>query len=163
MNPKERDDVIYAINQTQAFYGKSLDDLQLKFWMRAIGMYSRDEILKALADHTGIGKYAPKPVEIIDLIKTQREQARSHAPRVEKTATREASPEVAKAWQYVIKAWGLGNLYKIEGVSDDQAARYLEIANTQAMNSNRPTAIPEDAWLPEVWGCTRDSAIARLS
>lgn len=163
MNPKERDDVIYAINQTQAFYGKTLDDLQLKFWLRALNQYTRDEVLKALADHTGIGKYAPRPVEIIELIKTGREQVRSHAPRVKHDSVREASPAVAAAWQYVIKAWGLGNLYKVGEVSDEQAAIYLDTVNKQAMESKRPTAIPPDAWLDDVWGCSREKAISQYA
>jgi len=161
MTPKERDDVIYALNQVQSFYNKTLDDLQLRFWMRALQQYEAKDIMTALADYTATGKYAPKPADIIDAIKTLREQSRrTEQPSIRRPDVRMADPKTARAWQYMIKLWGMGNLYKITEVDDDTAGEYLTLCNRQAMMNKNPDAIPPDGWLSDVWGCTRDEALA---
>ena len=159
MTPSERDDVIYALNQTQAFFGKTLDDLQLKFWMRALKDYSAAEIKRGLADYTGIGKYAPKPVDIAELIKNNRETDRraDNKPR-ELPPIREADEATAKAWQYVIKLWGL-NLFNVGKVDSETAEAYILLCNRQAKGNNNPTSIPPEAWRADIWGCEREAMV----
>ena len=160
MNPKDKDDLIHAITQVHAFYNKELDELQVKFWLRALANYPVLEVKRALADYTAKGRYAPKPVDITDAIDASVEQGARALPPPEITAER-APPEVASAWAYVIKLWGLGDIMK-GGAPDDVDAK-LELCNRQAFGNQNPESIPPDAWLEEIWGCDRDEAVRRYA
>lgn len=163
MDVVDRDDIAHAINQTFAFFGKELDQLQLRFWLRAMAPHDVNAIKRALADYTGIGRYAPKPRDVIDLIGEHSEKQRREAPAITPPQTKEAPAHVAKAWAYVIKFWGVGDLYRSGDVSEDQERAYLVTCNTQAKANNNPESIPPDAWMEGVWGCTRERAMESMT
>jgi hypothetical protein len=121
--------------------------------------YSAAEIKRGLADYTGIGKYAPKPIDIAELIKNNRETDRraDNKPR-ELPPIREADEATAKAWQYVIKLWGL-NLFNVGKVDSETAEAYILLCNRQAKGNNNPTSIPPEAWRADVWGCEREAMV----
>jgi hypothetical protein len=168
MKPDERDDLRHAITQTLAFYDKTLDALQMKFWLRAFSDRSLADVKRALMEYTASGRYAPKPVQILDLIDDHLEQQR----RTESLATpalpesfQEAPPNVARAWAFAIKLWHIGDLVPSvrTDLSDDEIEQALLLVNRQAQSSGTPTAIPPDAWLPDLWGCSRDEAVRRAA
>jgi hypothetical protein len=162
LNPYERDDLTHAITQIQAFYGKELDALQMKLWIRSLADLDPQKVKAALADYIKHGKYAPKPADIIDQCKNTSEQGRRSLPAPEQTGRR-ASPEVARAWSYVMNFWGMGDMFKVLDVSDEQSDRYIEICNRQAAASGNADAIPPECWMPGIWGCTRDEALSRAA
>jgi hypothetical protein len=164
MTPHERDDLIHAITQTLAFYDKKPSDLDLVFWTRGLKNYPIKAAKRALSDYTAIGRYAPKPAQIIDLINEQREcvPRRESLPPPEVSAE-PAPPEVAKAWRAVIAQWGLGMFADAEPDDPETAHRYARICNEQAAGNGNPEAIPPEAWLHDVWGCTREAAIKRFA
>ena len=157
MNRVERDDVAHALGQTFAFYGKELDTLQMKFWLRALSQKGADAIKSALVEYTAIGKYAPKPVDILELIEVHNDQHAATLPPPPQADS--APPHVAKAWAYVIKLWGAGDFFGAGKVDPADADEYLRICNEQAKANNNPSSIPPDAWLFDVWGCDRDRAL----
>lgn len=159
MNSVERDDLIHAISQVQAFYGKELDALQMKLWVRALSDLDPDRTKRALADYTAHGKYAPKPVDIIELARSYVEEERRALPPPE-SKTLEAKPEVARAWAYLIRFWGAGDMFAAGSVDADTENQYFELCNRQACLNGNPESIPPDAWLDGVWGCSREDALA---
>lgn len=161
MNPKDRDDLTHAISQVFAFYGKELDVLQMKLWLRALANSDLTRVKQALADYTSIGRFAPKPVDILDLLKnTVTNEARA-LPAPERKV-QEAPPEVSAAWAYVIRLWGLGDFWNAGSVDSETADRHIELVNRQCAASGNADAIPPDAWLESVWGCSRETALRRM-
>lgn len=160
MTPVERDDVAHAVTQVQAFFGKELDALQMKFWLRALAELDATSVKRALADYTSLGKYAPKPRDIIDLVETQNEKRRRELPPPEKQKTQEAPEHVRRAWVWLISQWGVGDMYGAGKVTDAEADAYALICNQQAKANNNPDSIPPHCWLESVWGC---SAIQKQS
>lgn len=158
MDAVQRDDVAHAVGETFKFYGKELDGLQRKVWLRALANYEPGLIKKSLEDYTAIGKYAPKPVDITNLIGKNTASQRRDAPQ-RKAPPREAPEHVRKAWMYVIKLWGVGDIFHSGKISVDQAKAYIVTCNTQAKQSNNPASIPPEAWLEGIWGCTREHAL----
>lgn len=151
MNAVERDDIAHAVTQVQAFYGKELDALQMKFWLRGLGDLDVSDVKRALADYTMTGKYAPKPVDIRDLVTHSRETSRRDLPAPEKRL-KEAPEHVGKAWRWLIKQWGLGDLYGAPNVTEDEVEDYMCLCNQQAKTNNNPDSIPPHCWLESIWG-----------
>jgi len=156
MDRVEVDDVVHAITQVQEFYGKELDKLGAKLWIRALHGRTAEEIKRALADYTGIGKHAPKPVHIIELIEKTRSENRGKLPAPDPEVTH-CPPDIARAWMWFInvKTRGSKNLDGMFSKSAEVDAktqdRYLTLVNHEARRHNRPDAIPDEYKLPEVW------------
>lgn len=157
----DRDDVAHALTQVLAFYGKSIDEVSLKLWMRALADYPPDDIRQALADYPGVGKYAPKPLDIKELIEDLRQQRRQEREALPPAPEPESQcpPEVGAAW-----AWFIG-LVASDGcneqlagamprreISLEQQERYLHIVNHEAWQQGSPESIPDKYKLEEVWG-----------
>lgn len=159
MTPVERDDIIHALTQLQAFYGKDLDELSVKLWMRALGPHEPSDIKRALADYPSRGRYAPKPREIIELIEEQRQERRRHTQTLPKPEPCKCPPEIAAAWMWFISmVASQGANEQLAGAVERKDApaalqeRYLHIVNHEAFRLGTPDAIPDAYKLPEVWG-----------
>ena len=68
MNLAERDDFAHALKTTMEFYGKSLDKPQFKVWYKALAGKPIGHIKIALDQYPQVGKFAPKPVDILGII-----------------------------------------------------------------------------------------------
>ena len=79
MNAVDRDDFAHALGQTLEFYGKELKREDFSFWYRALGEKDIAPVKAALLEYTKVGKYAPKPVDILDLISDRAIPARQEA------------------------------------------------------------------------------------
>jgi hypothetical protein len=158
MDALERDDITHAIDMTLGFYGKKLDKVSTGFWLNAIRGKDLTEVKRALMDYSTIGKYAPKPVDILQLLDLNQAQRRSSIPPPE-VVHNPAPPEVEAAWRWFIPMHASASK-NLSGVlqyhtGDLDAAtmeRYLVIVNEQAKAHDMPDAIPQEFRLAEVWG-----------
>lgn len=157
MNAKERDDVIFALKSTMNFYNKTLDDQQIRIWIRAFIGKDSKQVVKAFRDYCYTGKYAPKPVEILELLQLVKQhdtQYAEPAPIPESSCPK----EISVAWY-----WFLGKItadaenpaMKIgsdKPYTPEQEEEMLLLVNSEAKKFNSPDSIPDDFKLTEVWG-----------
>jgi len=155
MTPEEEQQIVFALSQVQAFFGKELDDLQTDLWMRAMRKYPMDLVKRALADYTEVGKFAPKPRDIIELIEGLRDQKRRDNPApLPEPKGKVASPEVARAWRYAISQWNsdAGGMFKDPNLTEEQIEEAIMLVNQQVKQSGNWDAIPPHLWLESVQG-----------
>ena len=72
MTAVEKDDFAHALGQTMEFFGKKLEKHQFGFWYQAFSEYDLSEIKRALLEYTKSGRYAPKPIDILELMSVSR-------------------------------------------------------------------------------------------
>ena len=162
MTPAERDDVAHAIHQTMAFYDKELTPGQMKIWLHAVSVRDAQDVKAALLEYIKIGQYAPRPKNILELVENKRfERLRSEPVQRIENKVREAPPEVAKAWQFVIKLWGMGDMYGVSKVSPEEQDRMIELCNRQCVANGNAEAIPPEAFREDIWGMSHDEALRR--
>lgn len=155
---KLRDDMIHAIGQTLSFYGKTLGKPDVPFWMQAFRGKDWDTIKRCLVLYTQQGRYAPKPVDILDLYDTEVERRRGRDDTRRSPLTNSCPEHIATAWRWFINRCTAGSRNVPEPLfSDDQdidqktQEAYLLIVNQEARRLNEPEAIPDQYKLPEVW------------
>ncbi len=156
MNQVEKDDFAHALGMTLDFYGKKLEKSDFSFWYSAMGDRNVATIKNALKDYIKIGKYAPRPANILELMQNRAEHGRQALPVPEMTTN--CPPEIGKAWMWFIHhiAKGSKNLDSIFGDCEKatlaEQEKYLHMVNHEARRCNKPDAIPEEYRLAEVWG-----------
>ena len=167
MDRKEEGDVIHAVQTTFAFYGKQLDDLQRGVWSRIVrdSGYTAFQWKDVLRKWFTVGKFAPRPSEIMELLSLNvgvgKKKAEPTAP-----LTTDCPPETAKAWTYWLPIfWGEALPFASNVIVDEsQAEKYLHIVNHEAKRVNAPESIPDEYKLEEVWGdIQRQSGIRSAS
>jgi hypothetical protein len=157
MDPMIRDDMIYTIQQTQMFYGKELDELQIKLWLRALGHCTLEEVKRACSDYTAEGRYAPKPVDIIERVKRHRDNRRGALPPPAEPTQSSCPPEIAAAWAWYVRlrmSGGIGTGFggKAPDIDPELQERYLHIVNHEAKRLGAPDSLEDEHKLQEVWG-----------
>jgi hypothetical protein len=156
MNQVEKDDFAHALGMTLEFYGKKMEKTDFSFWYSAMGDRSVETIKRALKEYIKIGKYAPRPANIIELMQTRAEHSRQALPPP--VITTNCPPEIGAAWMWFIRhiAKGSANLDSLfcdQGpVTVEQQEKYLHVVNHEARKFNNPDAIPAEYRLAEVWG-----------
>ncbi len=156
MDRKDRDDFMFALGQTMEFYGKTIDSSSFKFWYSAMGDRPVYQIKEALLEYVKIGKFAPRPANIMELISQRQPKQRAELPPPPPETS--CPPDIAKAWMWFIGrcAQGSENLDGLFSSSLDidieTQERYLHVVNHEAKSANDPEAIPEEFRLAEVWG-----------
>lgn len=154
---KLRDDMIHAIGQTLSFYGKSLGKPDVPFWMQAFRGKDWDTLKRCLILYTQQGRYAPKPVDILEIYDT--EVSRRGGRQLREAIPHNPCPaHIAAAWRWFINRCTAGSRNMPEPLfSDDQPVdmktqeAYLLIVNQEAHRLKEPEAIPDKYKLPEVW------------
>tara|TARA_R110000772_G_C13229911_1_gene432636 strand:+ start:27 stop:557 length:531 start_codon:yes stop_codon:yes gene_type:complete len=157
MNGKERDDVVFALKSTMSFYGKSVDDQQIRIWLRGFIGKDAKMVVKAFRDYCYTGKYAPKPVEILELLQLVKQHEQQYVPP--KALPESSCPaDVREAWSWFISkitedAENPAMNFKINKVyTAEQEEEMLLLVNTEAHKYRSPQSIPSDYKLKEVWG-----------
>ncbi len=155
MNQMERDDFSHALGQTLQFFGKKLEKSDFSFWYSAMGDKPVIQIKNALKEYVKVGKFAPRPANILELLNQNSAHQRAALPPPEKVET-SCPPEIADAWCWFIRKIGgemaQGMLPEVEGVTPDMEERFLHIVNHEAKRTNQPESIPDAFKLAEVWG-----------
>lgn len=155
MNQVEKDDFAHALGMTLQFYGKTLEKSDFSFWYSAMGDRSVLTIKNALKEYIKVGKYAPRPANILELMQNRAEHSRQQLPAP--NLTTDCPPEVGAAWMWFIRhnAKGSKNLDSLfsnqSPVTIEQQEKYLHIVNHEARKYNQPEAIPPEFRLAEVW------------
>lgn len=155
MSPLERDDLAHALGTTMEFYGKKLDKPKFAFWINALTGKDLGDIKRALLEYARIGRYAPKPVDILDLISKYRDTRRAQLP----PPPYNPCPDyIAKAWRWFIPMMASGSKnfdgvlrYDVGDVDPATQDKYILIVNQEAKAQNMPDAIPAQFKLKEVW------------
>lgn len=155
MDRKDRDDFMYALGQTMEFYNKELQKSDFKFWHSALGDRPVQHIKDALLEYVRIGKFAPRPANIMELINQRIPASRAALPSPPPESN--CPPEIAKAWMWFIGRYSqdsiLGGLFDEKSPVDiETQERYLHLVNHEAKAANNPEAIPDEYRLAEVWG-----------
>jgi hypothetical protein len=155
MDRVDRDDFAHVLGQTMEFYGKTLEKSDFSFWYSAMGDRHVSTIKTALKEYVKIGKYAPRPASIMEIINNLTPQSRQAAlpPPPPETS---CPPETAKAWMWFIGRMCKGS--KLDGLFSDKLdidietqEKYLHIVNHEAKATDNPESIPDEYKLAEVW------------
>ena len=155
MNLVDRDEFAHVLGQTLKFYGKTLEKSDFSFWYSAMGDRSIYAIKNALKEYVKVGKYAPRPANVMELLHTRAEHARTALPPPQTITT--CPPEIAAAWSWFIGVCARGSK-NLEGactvpdITPEQQDKYLHLVNHEAMRLKMPDAIPDQFKLAEVWG-----------
>jgi hypothetical protein len=156
MDKMDKEQFTHALGQTLKFYGKDLEQNDFSFWHNALSAHRWDDIRSALLEYTKRGKYAPKPADILDIVKELQGRRRLDKALPSPVITRsERSEQIAVAWMFWIKQWSNLTTFPswpvVEGVTDEMAEEYLLLVNEEAKRCNEPGAIPEEFRIAEIW------------
>ena len=157
IDPKQRDDVYHKLKEVMAFFTRDeMDRNKLSYWMKALDGFASDEICASLEDYVAIGKYAPKPRDILDILRERRQRNQaSQGPQP--CAPFTPPPEEArKAWMWYIATFRCGELTGTmfpgyRNVDPEIQDQYLEIVNREAAAANAPEAIGDDHKIARYW------------
>lgn len=146
---------MFALNYCFEFYGKTLDRHQKQVWQNIIraNSYNSVQWTTVLKNYFQVGKFAPKPPEILEMLAQEREHTQGRKPPPEPITTN-CPEDIANAWRYWLpKFWGMavpGDSTKVvhHPELEDQ---YLMTVNREAKRTNTPEAIPPSFKLREVW------------
>lgn len=155
MEQKELNDVLFAVDYLLKFYGKSMEKIHKQVWSRTIidSGYSSFQWQEALRQYPSIGKFAPKPSEILDQLNLRREN-KPKGQSAPEPLTTNCPDHIANAWRYwVPRFWGQALPASTQQEDQpDKEDEYLMTINREAKRTNTPEAIPEIYRLREVWG-----------
>lgn len=154
MDRVELDDALHALTQTMLYYGKELDDNQMRFWRSYLLNENVVEVKAALLAHSHQSRYAPKISDVSDLIKQARQAGAPQYKALAPTPESNCPPEISNAWLYWIKRWhdfDLPGTPDQSAVSESQAEAWLVLVNQEAKRHNTPEAIPEDFKISDIW------------
>jgi hypothetical protein len=153
MNQVDKDDFAHSLGMTLEFFGKKLERTDFSFWYSALGDRSVESIKRALKEYVKIGKYAPRPANILELMTVRAEHSRLELPAPPPTTT--CPPEIAKAWMWFIgqttQGTKLDGIFSRADIPVETQERYLHLVNHEAHKYNQPEAIPDEYKLAEVW------------
>lgn len=146
-DPILADDLIATVRRYLAGLGRELKPEQARLWLEALPHEATPAaVAAAFLRHARESTEIPKPAHICALLSaTPKSPEKREAPP-------QAAPKVARAWAFVMRGHGLGDLFGSGDVSPEQAEEFMELANRQAKANNNPEAIPASMWLSEIWG-----------
>lgn len=159
MDTLTRDDLGHSLSQLLGFYGKKLDPVALRFWMGAFDGREPAIVKAAMEAYTKIGKFAPKPVDILGLMDSKRAENRAYQAKIAPPdpLVTNCPKHIELAWRWFIPMMAAGSNLLAEfmpkiPVDAETQEKYLLIVNQQAKLYNTPEAIPDEFKLREVWG-----------
>lgn len=157
MERKDIDEFNHALKITFDFYNKEVNEAQRKIWWRSLADQNIQDVVTAFKEYPMRGRYAPKPVEIIEIINEAKEHRTSRSAGPKEKLTTDCPPEIARAWSWFVRMVAstgttFGEMFDPGDLDPDQQERYIHIVNHEARKYNRPDAIPDEFKLKEVWG-----------
>lgn len=156
MNRSERDDIKHALSYTLEFFEKELPEQKWAGWWTVLQHLDPELVKRAMKDYLGQGKFAPKPKDIVDLVRSYGEFARRDKSHDEPERIVEAPREIQLAWKWLIAKTtadtGMAMYQQYGNVSDELAERYLHIVNHEAERTGQIDAVPDELKLRAVWG-----------
>ena len=151
MTPVEKDEFSHALGQTMKFFGKDLDKMQFSFWYQSMGDRPIQKIKHALLEYVKVGKFAPRPANVLELINMNTSHSRVSLPPPEDNS-RKCPQEIADAWAWFINQTSDWNFGAKENPSEEDQEKYIHIVNHEAFRQQMPESIPDQYKLKEVWG-----------
>lgn len=150
-------DVMFALKYCFGFYGKELDRHQQQVWQNIIrnNSYNSVQWTTVLKNYFQVGKFAPKPPEILEMLAEDRQHAQSRSFKPSEPLTTNCPAHIADAWRYWIpRFWGQPLPGANTEVADnpEKEDEYLMTVNREAKRTRTPEAIPQEYKLREVWG-----------
>jgi hypothetical protein len=132
------------------FYGKTLEKTEFSFWYRAIGDRPLLKIKRALLDYTRQGKFAPKPVHILELIDANTSQDRSKQA-LPKPPESNCPQDIADAWAWFIRMNSGYAFGPQTSPTPEKQDEYIHTVNREAFRLNNPESIPKEYKIKEIW------------
>ena len=156
MESKELGDVMFALKYCFEFYGKRLDKQQEQVWKSIIrnNSYSSFQWQAVLKQYFQIGKFAPKPPEILELLTMEAERTKGKEATNPQSIVTNCPEDISSAWRYWIpKFWGEALPFQSDEseVSTEQAEEWLYTVNREAKRTKNPDAIPETYKIEDIW------------
>jgi len=153
MDKMDKDDFVYALTQTLAFYGKQLEPMQATFWWDACRERGVDNLKRAMREHIKVGKFAPKPADILGICDNMSQHSPQRAALSPPPVTN-CPPEISEAWRWFIGRCTSGGMLfaDVQDVDQKTKERYLFLVNEQAFKYQDPDSIPDEYKLKEIWG-----------
>jgi len=149
----ERDNLSYKLVEVFSLYNKTVEAAVVKLWLRALADKPWTQISDALDEHMRVGKYAPRPVDILEIIFRNRDRRKSFAPQVVEEDIPIPCPDhIHRAWVWFIHKHSEKVFGKLDIPTPAQEEEYLLVVNQEALRVNIPDAIPDEFKLREVWG-----------
>lgn len=153
MEQKDLNDVLFAAEYTLKFYNKPMEQIHKQVWSRTVidSGYSAFQWKECLREWPAIGKFAPRPSEILEQLSLKSEnKPRDHTPS--EPLTTDCPEPVAQAWRYWIPIfWGQSLPFKVGDIDESQAEAYLLLVNEEAKRTNTPEAIPDNYKIEQIW------------
>ena len=100
MSAIRRDDLLRTLEYSFNFFGKTFDPVHLTIWLDALSNFEIADIREAFRRHTLAGRYAPKPVDILDQLAGM--GISRLRPRIDPQPSKPCPPEKAEAWIWTI-------------------------------------------------------------
>jgi len=150
LSPKEIGDVAHKLGEVFPVYGKKFDASQSKLWINALAEKPVNLILRACDEYVKIGKYAPKPVDILGLI--DQLKAGSAARESKPEQHRRGDPLIAQAWITYMRFAHDFELPAAASTPSMPIEQALEIVNREAAKHDRPDSIKPEHRIESYWG-----------
>lgn len=153
METSERENLSYKLSEVFSLYNKTLEPAVVKLWLRALADKPWPQISDALDEHMRVGKYAPRPVDILEILFRNRDRRKSFAPPVAEEEIPVPCPDnIHRAWVWFIHKYSGEVFGKFDPPTPAEEEEYLLLVNQEAKRINLPDAIPNEFKLREVWG-----------
>jgi hypothetical protein len=150
---KELEDVMFAVKYTHQFYNKQLEEIHRQVWSRTVvdSGYTSFQWLESLREWPAVGKFAPRPAEILEQLHLKRDtRPKTSAPA--EPLTTDCPEAIANAWRYWIPVfWGQSLPFDVEEMDVSEAEAFLILINEEAKRTNTPEAIPDKYKLEQIW------------
>lgn len=147
-----KDDMRHKLQETLKFFGKQLDPETFKVWQRAFRPYEPALVIRSLERYEEIGKFAPKPKDVLEIL----EELRGHQKSREPTHSGPKNPmdtELGKAVLWYELHVKLKDLPVYDtGREVEEVDAMIELLNREAKRIKQPELLLPEHRLPEYWG-----------
>ena len=153
----ELDRIREQLDTTLQTFGKpGVTDRVFGAWLDALESFETGEIVQVLSAYVRENEFAPKPKNIADLCRRDRDRNRGFAPMAKGGKT--ADPRIAKAWVICIKRFYGWDVTDANPDIELDFETALMICNREAAKYENPDAIPDAYKIWEVWDKVQGSA-----